>query len=82
LYVKTNLACGLRTDFDSSDIEAIWLEMFKLVKQRLFIFGYTYRSPSSPTSWNDQIEYILDKLYVRNKEIILFGDLNYKFYQL
>ncbi|XP_060580125.1 uncharacterized protein LOC132736928 [Ruditapes philippinarum] len=78
LYVKSNLPCELRTDLDSSNIEAIWLEM-KLEKQKPFIVGYIYRPPSSLNSWIEEIEKVLETLYVENKEIILFGDFNYNF---
>ena len=62
----------------NSDIEAIWVEV-KLEKQKPFILGYIYRPPSSPASWNDNIETVLETLYAENKEIILFGDFNFNF---
>jgi hypothetical protein len=51
----------------------------KLDKQKPFIVGYIYRPPSSLNSWTEEIEKILETLYVENKEIILFGDFNYNF---
>jgi len=78
LYVKSIYPCVQRCDLETDSLEAIWLE-FKCINQKSFIVGYVYRPPSSPASWNDEMECILEKLYCENKEIILFGDINYNF---
>lgn len=78
LYVKSTLPCELRSDLEIEDIEAIWLEM-KLDKQKPLLIGYIYRPPSSLASWNDKIEETLEKIFIENKEMVIFGDFNYNF---
>ena len=68
----------LRSDLECEDIEAIWFEM-KLDKQKPFLIGYIYWPPSSLASWKDKIEEILDRIFIENKETIIFGDFNYNF---
>jgi len=78
VYVKSNYPCIQRHDLEIDSVESIWLE-FKCEKQKSFIVGYVYRPPSSAASWNTDMEKILEKVYCQNKEIILFGDINYNF---
>ncbi|XP_060561384.1 uncharacterized protein LOC132721143, partial [Ruditapes philippinarum] len=78
LYVNENFSCFPRSDLQKENIEAIWLEI-KNNQQKTFILGYIYRPPSSPANWNLDLEQILDKIYIENKEIILTGDFNYNY---
>ena len=78
LYVKNNCPCIVRDDLQTENTEGIWIEV-KLHKQKPFIVGYLYRPPSSPQSWNVEIEKNIEKIYLEDKEVILFGDFNYNY---
>ena len=69
-----------RTDFESSELEIIWLEVFPFKSKRSLLMSGIYRPPSYLKAGDIAIEANLEQAYFLNKEIILLGDFNINFH--
>ena len=78
LYVNDQFSCNRRYDLEHDHCESLWIEV-KIPQQKSFTVGYFYRPPSVDREWLTNIENTLEKAYLENKELILFGDFNINF---
>jgi len=74
-YVREDVTCLQRTNFESSNIENLWLEIFPK-NSKSFLIGFIYRNPNSNVSWNDDFDLHIEGVLDEQKEVILLGDFN------
>ena len=80
VYVLNTLKCTQRLDFQSDDIESIWLEFIQPHTSALFVC-ILYRPPNMLVNWYDTFEkqIYLASCYTQN--IIIMGDVNIDFHK-
>ena len=76
IYRKSYLSATHHVDMESNDLESICVE-FKHNKQKSFYISYCYRPQSSTIDWIAKFENNIEKAISDNREIIIFGDLNF-----
>ena len=64
-----------RTDLESTDHEAVWLEIRERANWRALI-GVIYRPPSSDSRFMVNLADILQVIRSEQKEVVILGDLN------
>ena len=74
VYVSYSCRSWRRFDLESSDVEAVWVEL--RVVSHPVLLCVVYRSPSSDAGVFNCIANMLELANKENKEVILMGDLN------
>lgn len=64
-----------RTDLESTDLEAVWLEIRERANRRALI-GAIYRPPSSDSRFMVDLADTLQLIRSEQKEFVILGDLN------
>ena len=81
VYIRNDI-CAVRTDLESSDVEALWLQVF-LPKSHSFLIGTFYRPPNSSKTFDPdfviRLDSMVDSALADSNEVILFGDFNCDF---
>ena len=75
LYINDTYSCIRRPDLEHENCESIWIDV-KVPNQKTFTVGYIYRPPSSDNKWLCDFECLLEKAFLENNELVLFGDFN------
>ena len=75
LYINDTFSCIRRPDLEHENCESIWIDV-KVPNQKTFTVGYIYRPPSADNKWFCDFECSLEKAFLENNELILFGDFN------
>lgn len=75
MYVKNTIKCEHRRDFETNDIERMFLEVF-LKNSKSFLIGNIYRHPNENIQWNENFELQIENVLGKEKEIYILGDLN------
>ena len=74
LFYIANHICSTRlSSLESKDTEAIWLKI--LVNSSGFIVGTVYRPPTDSLLF-DRFQVILEKLWIKHRNVVIIGDLN------
>ena len=73
IYVKGNLDITVMTEYDTENIEAIWIELH-LCSQRLII-GTVYR-PSDDLDFYNNFQVHLEKIWRKRSNVLISGELN------
>ena len=66
-----------RHDLESDVIECIWVELRSSSSSSPLLIGILYRNPKSTLEWHDQFLKMMDKICLRNTDILLLGDFNF-----
>ena len=75
VYVRNTLNYKRRPEFEITDIESIWIELF--VKHLRILIGVFYRPPNSGTDYLNKIEDSIHlALDARVNDIMVIGDFN------
>ena len=75
-FVSNDLMVKRRTDLESHDVEAIWLEVYPFKSKSSIILGSVYRPPSSKQANDTNIEANIEGIHLLNKEIIIVSGIN------
>ena len=75
LYYRNSLNVKVRSKFEISNIETLWVEI-SLLNPKPFLLCTTYRPPNSQAEWIDLFEEEVSAAQASGLEIILMGDLN------
>ena len=74
-WVSDKLACKRRTDLESNDLEALWLEVRSL-NFKFFVCTLYRTSSNSDRSFWDKLQSMLFPLHESGAKFITLGDLN------
>ena len=76
IYYKSKFIVRPRTNMNTDEIEAIWIELIFPNKSRALISS-VYRPPNADINdFNAKMESLLDVLSCEEKEIIILGNFN------
>ncbi len=75
-YVADNVKASRLRDLEDDCVESIWLSAHPHNSNRPTLVGAFYRPPSANTEIDLKIEHNLKSCYLRNREVILVGDVN------
>ncbi len=75
VYVSDDIPVVERPDLESSDLEAIWLEV-KQFGCKPILVCHMYRPPDATNVWLEALDSVLEKVQVSNMELIMMGDFN------
>ena len=75
MYYSTNILTKRRTDFESFDIESIWVEISFKQNKPLYV-GFIYRNPAESVSWYCRFNSMMEKVSAQGIETIILGDIN------
>ena len=77
VYINNNIINNVtrRCDLESDVIESIWIEV-RCVDSVPALFGFIYRNPASPISWNNDFIDMMDKVNNCNLSTFILGDFN------
>ena len=74
LYIASHICSTRPSSQESSDIEAIWLKI--MVNSSAFIIGTVYRPPSSDSLFFERFQDLLEKLWIKRRNVVIVGDFN------
>ena len=77
-YVRENISHTLRADLSMSDIESIWVEV-NAPDGTSYLICSMYRPPSASHDYYDKMIENIELVSMLNKEIVIFGDLNFNY---
>ena len=75
LFVDEELRINRRTDLESTDLKAVWLEIRERANRQALI-GAIYRPPSSDSRFMVDLADTLQLIRSEQKEVVILGDLN------
>ena len=75
-YVRENISHTLRADLSISDIESIWVEV-NAPDGTSYLICSMYRPPSASHDYYDKMIENIELVFMLNKEIVIFEDLNF-----
>ena len=73
-YIASHICPTRLRSLESSDIEAIWLKI--MVNSSVFIIGTVYRPPSSDSLFFERFQDLLEKIWIKRRDVVIVGDLN------
>ena len=73
-FIEIGVCSTRLSSLESPDIEAIWLRI--PVNSSVFIVGTVYRPPSDSLFF-DRFQVILEKLWIKRRNVVIIGPLNY-----
>lgn len=73
VYCRASVVHRPRPDLDVCSSESIWIE---LGAKKRFLFCCCYRPPHEPVSYWDNLDTMLSQPFVRQRKVVLVGDLN------
>ena len=76
IYINDELNHRRRTDLESVDVEAIWIDIYPYKSNRSALVAGIYRPPSYTREQDDILERNIETAYLLNKETLLLGDFN------
>ena len=79
VYIANSISYRRRSDLESDDIEAIWIEVI-YPNCKPFLINFVYRPPNAQQTWIEFYENQLDKVDVTNLEYHILGDININYY--
>ena len=81
LYINNTFQYKRRFDFETENIESVWIEL-KLPKSKPIYICSVYRSPGSLIEWIDNFEKEIEAVLGNDdKEVLIMGDLNFNLLQ-
>ena len=75
-YVADNVKVNRLWDLEDDCVESIWLSVHPHNSNRPILVGALYRPPSTNVEIDSKIEHNIETAYLRNREMILVGDVN------
>lgn len=78
-FVSQDSTTKRRSDLESQEIEAIWLEICPFKSKRSITLGSIYRPPSSNKADDMSIEANIERVHLLNKETLIVSDINIDF---
>ena len=75
-YVADNVKARRLWDLEDDCVESMWLSVHPHNSNRPILAGALYRPPSTNAETDLRIEQNIETGYLRNREVILVGDLN------
>ena len=75
-YVADNVKASRLWDLEDDCVESIWLSVHPHNSNRPILVGALYRPPSTNVEIDSKIEYNIETACLRNREMILVGDVN------
>ena len=78
-FVNNSVIVERRSDLEAGEIESLWLEVCPHKSKRSLFIGGIYRPPSYKIEDDKKLGKNIENVHLKNKEIILMGDLNVDF---
>ena len=77
-YVRETISHTLRADLSMPDIESLWVEVYS-PDGTSYLLCSMYRPPSASHDYYDKMIENIELVSMLNKEIVIFGDLNFNY---